>query len=372
VTSQHHISATSRNGESLPLKGFDYIEIYVGNASHAMHFYRTTFGFTPVAYKGLETNEGDHASFVMEQGDIRLILTAAISPDSAVAEHVRWHGDSVKDIAFAVDDAAHAFEFAVKRGARPVLEPTKIEDESGSITKATIATFGETVHSFIQREASAPTCWPTFLNLERMPPTRTAELNAIDHVAISVEQGELDTWINFYKEVMGFHQSHQEDVATNQSAMNSKVVQDSTGYVKFPIMEPAPGKRKSQIEEFIAFHRGAGAQHVALLSNDIVQTVGYLRENNIDFLRTPETYYKMLDSRVGKIEEDIADLRRNNILVDRDRWGYLLQVFTKPLQSRPTLFFEVIQRVGARGFGGGNIKALFEALEREQALRGNL
>lgn len=363
----------ARGDGPLTLKGFEYVELYVGNANHEAHFYRTTLGFNPVAYAGLETGTRDRVSYLMEQGNIRFLLTAATSPESQVAEHVLLHGDSVKDIAFRVGDAARAFETAVERGATPVSEPTVIEGEAGSIVKASVATFGHTIHSFIQRDDSAHlSLFPPYRPLPAARDVWSAGLTEIDHVAVSVEQGELDRWIAFYENVMGFHQSHHQDIATERSAMHSKVVEDSSGVIKFPIMEPAPGKGKSQIEEYLAFHRGAGAQHVALLSANIVETVRALRENNLEVLRTPDTYYKMLEDRIGNIDEDLSSLHELNILADRDRWGYLLQIFTRPMQRRPTLFLEVIQRVGARGFGGGNVEALFKAVEREQAMRGNL
>jgi 4-hydroxyphenylpyruvate dioxygenase len=354
------------------LKGFDYIEFYVGNAQQAAHFYRTAFGFLPVAYAGLETGERDRVSYVMEQGQVRLILTAATSPDSQVAEYVRLHGDGIKDIAFAVDDARRAFTAAVRRGATPVMEPSVIEDQNGRTIKATIATCGHTVHSFTERDGSQRTFFPPYRAIAKALPAVSTGLEMIDHIAISVEKGALDQWVGFYKDVLDFHQSHQEDIFTEYSAMNSKVVQNGNGSIKFPIMEPASGRRKSQIEEYLEFNHGPGAQHVAFLSDDIVETVRLLRENNIEFLSSPVTYYQMLESRIGEIAEDLDSLRELNILADRDQWGYLLQIFSKPLQSRPTLFIEVIQRAGARGFGGGNIRALFEAVEREQALRGNL
>lgn len=362
-----------QENDSLTLKGFDYVELYVGNASHAAHFYRTAFGFRPVAYTSLETGNRDRVSYVMEQGNIRLILTAAVTPDSLVAEHVRKHGDSVKDIAFTVDNAANVFEAAISRGAQPVMEPTVFESETGLLKKATIRSFGNTVHSFIERDGTPPALgFPEYRQVPKQLGATSVGLTEIDHIAICVEEGKLDEWIDFYRNVLSFHQSHQEDIATNLSAMNSKVVQNKGGEIKFPIMEPARGRRKSQIEEYLAFNQGAGSQHVAFLSANIVESVSALRDNAIEFLPTPNTYYQMLAARVGEICEDIASLQETNILVDRDEWGYLLQVFTRPLQSRPTLFGEIIQREGARGFGGGNIKALFEALEREQELRGNL
>ncbi len=371
---------TSQNGDSVrlkrdvfvPIKGFDYIELYVGNAYQAAHFYRTAFGFLPAAYAGPETGERDRVSYLMEQGQVRLILTAATSPESQVAEHVRLHGDSIKDIAFVVDDARQAFAVVVKRGAAAVMEPSIFEDHDGRLIKATIATCGHTVHSFIQREGSQHAFFPQYRAITKALPALSSGLEVIDHVAISVEKGALDQWVDFYKSILDFHQSHQEDVFTEYSAMNSKVVQNGNGSIKFPVMEPALGRRKSQIEEYLEFNKGPGAQHVAFSSSNIVETVRLLQKNSVEFLRSPDTYYEMLESRIGEINEDINSLRELNILADRDQWGYLLQIFSKPLQSRPTLFIEIIQRIGARGFGGGNIRALFEAVEREQALRGNL
>lgn len=355
------------------LKDFDYLEFYVGNAHQAAHFYRTAFGFTPLAYSGLETGTRRSVSYVIEQRNIRLMLTSALDSNDPIAEHVKLHGDGVKDIAFTVPDAGRAFEAAVKRGARPVMEPTLIEDDDGQVIKATIATFGDTVHSLIQRRDYGGKFLPGYMPVKNpMPSPLSTHLAAVDHVAVSIEPGRLDEWVEFYNSVMGFHVSHEEDVETEYSAMNSKVVQNSTGRIKFPMVEPAQGKRKSQIEEYLAFYHGAGVQHVALLSSDIVQTVRALRAGGNEFLPTPNAYYGMLEDRVGKIEEDVDALREQNILVDRDEWGYLMQIFTKPLQGRPTVFMEAIQRKGARGFGSGNIKALFQALEREQAMRGNL
>ena len=372
MTNQQVGLARSKRDDFVSLKGIDYIELYVGNARQAAHFYRTAFGFHPVAYAGLETGERDCASFVMEQGRIRIILTSATSPESPVAEHLRLHGEGIKDIAFVVDDAAHAFAVAVARGATPVMDPSVFENQDGRLIKSTIGACGHTVHSFIQRDGLQNALLPWRRAIPKSSPTLSTGLEAIDHIAISVEEGALDRWIAFYKNVLDFHQTHQEDVFTEYSAMNSKVVQNDNGSVKFPFMEPARGRRKSQIEEYLEFNRGPGAQHVAFLSNNIVETVRLLRENSIEFLPSPDTYYQMLEGRIGQIAEDIDSLRELNILVDRDQWGYLLQIFSRPLQSRPTLFVEIIQRVGARGFGSGNIRALFEAVEREQAMRGNL
>lgn len=356
----------------LQFKAIDHVEFYVGNARQATHFYRTAFGFKPVAFAGLETGVRDRVSFIVEQNNIRLVLTSALGPDGPIAEHVKLHGDGVKDIALAVDDAVGAFDEAVRRGARPIMEPTVLEDDERHIVKATIAAYGDTVHSFIQRSANDGGLLPGYQPVKIDLPATSTGLASIDHVAISVEAGKLDYWIDFYNDVLGFRQSHQENIFTEYSAMNSKVVQNSTSLIKFPIMEPADGKRKSQIDEYLHSHCGPGAQHIAVLSSDIVKTVKALRDNGIEFLATPRTYYDRLEERIGEIDGDLDELRELNILVDRDGWGHLMQVFTKPLQSRPTVFLEIIQRKGARGFGAGNIKALFQALEHEQALRGNL
>jgi 4-hydroxyphenylpyruvate dioxygenase len=350
----------------------DYVEFYVGNARQAEHYFRTAYGFRPVAYTGLETGLRDRASFLVEQGGVRFIITAPLGPDGHVAEHVRRHGDGVRDIAFAVEDVEAAFAEAVMRGARPIEEPAACESENGRLMKATIGVFGDTIHTLIERENGATRSLPDFRALEDPPPARGVGLHSIDHIAITVESGQLDRWVGFYKHGTGFHQSHQEDVATEYSGMNSKVVQNHRGRIKFPIMEPAQGRRRSQIEEYLAFYGGPGAQHLAVATDDILSTVKALRANGVEFLSAPDSYYETLEQRVGWIEEDVAELREQRILVDLDETGYLMQIFTKPLGSRPTIFLEIIQRKGARGFGGGNIKALFEAVEREQARRGNL
>jgi 4-hydroxyphenylpyruvate dioxygenase len=368
------ISVTEQCSPSraLQFKGFDYIELYVGNAHQAAHFYRTAFGFTPIAYAGLETGVRDRTSYVVKQGDIFLMLTSALGPESRIAEHVKLHGDGIKDVALTVPDSVYAFEETVKRGARPIMEPTVYEDEEGYIIKSTVAAFGDTVHSFIHRENYEGNFFPRFLPINHPLDTRPTGLLAIDHVAVSVERETLESWVEFYQSVMDFHPSHEEDVSTEYSAMNSKVVQNDRGSVIFPLVEPAPAKRKSQIEEHLEFYRGPGVQHIAFSSDDIYSTIRLLRANGNQFLSTPDSYYDMLEDRLGRLDESLAELRELNILVDRDRWGYLMQVFTKPLQGRPTVFLEILQRKEARGFGGGNIKALFEANEREQAVRGNL
>ena len=356
----------------LQIKNIDYVEFYVGNASQAAHFYRMAFGFTPIAFSSLETGARDRTSFVLQQNDVTLIFTSALSPDSPLAEHVRVHGDSVKDIAFNVDDVPYTFAETVRRGARPVMEPTFFDQKEGRFVKATVAAYGDTVHSFIHREGVDNRFFPGYESFKNPPPVMPIGLTAFDHIAACVEPNTLRNWFDFYIDVFDFHHSHQEDIVTENTAMNSGVVENSNGRVKFPLMEPATSKHSSQIEEYLEFHHGPGAQHIALLSDDIVQTIRALRTNGIDFLYTPDTYYETLEERVGTLDVDKQSLRDLGILVDQDKWGTMFQVFSKPLHGRPTAFMEIIQRKGARGFGGGNIKALFEAIEREQALRGNL
>ncbi len=365
----------TRENDLLQLDGIDYIEMYVGNARQAAHFYRTVFGFAPIAYAGLETGVRDRASYVLQQRKIRLVVTAPLGPEGEIAQHVRLHGDGVKDIAFTVADARAAWQFAVANGARTVMEPAVIEGQKGVIVKATIRAYGDTVHSFVERKDYHGTFAPRYRAIKNPPPVRATGLAAIDHVVGNVELGHMDEWVDYYHRVLGFRQLihfSDDDIATEYSALMSKVMANGTGRIKFPINEPAEGRRKSQIEEYLDYYRGPGVQHLALETGDIVDTVRKLRANGVDFLRTPSTYYDALLDRVGKIDEDIDALRELGILVDRDDEGYLLQIFTRPLQDRPTLFFEVIQRKGARGFGAGNFKALFEAIEREQELRGNL
>ena len=360
------------------ITGFAYIEYYVGNARQAAHFWRTAYGFKPIAYCGLETGVRDRTSIFMLQNDIRLLLTSAIDRHSPIARHVNQHGDDVKDIAFEVEDASAAYEAAVMRGAEPLMPPTVFEDDMGSMTKATISAFGDTVHSFIERktlavrDSASDSYFPNFEFVRHAPSVVPTGLRQIDHVAVCVQPSKLEEMVGFYSDVLGFHHSHTEDVLTEYSSMNSKVVENRTGHIKFALVEAGAGKRKSQIEEYLSFHEGPGAQHVAFSSHDITATVRALRANGNEFLRVPDTYYQALRSRIGDIDEDVEVLRGLNILADRDQWGYLMQIFSKPILDRPTIFTEIIQRKKARGFGGGNIRALFEALEREQALRGNL
>jgi 4-hydroxyphenylpyruvate dioxygenase len=358
---------------AIRLDGIDHVELYVGNAYQAAHFYRAMFGFKPVARAGLETGMRDRLSIVMEQGDIRLVLTSGLDPDSPISRHAALHGDGVKDVAFRVDDVAAAFHTAVKRGARVVAEPHVHEDERGRVVRATIGAPGDTVHSLVERQGFGDALFPGFEAITDAPRTNPVGFVEVDHVAVSMEQGQLDQWIQFYKEVLGFHQSHHEMVWTKHSAMNSKVVEDASGKIKFPIVEPAHNGGKSQVQEYLNFNHGAGAQHVAFLSNDIRSTVRAIRENGVNFLRVPSTYYEVLEERVGPIDPAMmVELQELGILVDTEDDGRLLQIFSEPIEARPTMFVEVIERQGALGFGSGNIKALFEAVEREQERRGNI
>jgi 4-hydroxyphenylpyruvate dioxygenase len=359
----------------MPLDGWDHVELWVGNAKQAAYFYEHAFGFTRTAYTGPETGVRDRASYVLEQGEIRLVLTTALREDHEIARHHARHGDGVRDIALMVPDAAEAYRQAVQRGARAVREPTRIEDEDGVVELAAIATYGDTIHTFVDRSNYGGAFLPGFVSVSENGSARGAGLLSIDHIVGNVELGRMDQWVEFYERVFGMTNIlhfGDDQIQTEYSALMSKVMSDGTGKIKFPINEPAEGKRKSQIEEYIEFYNGAGAQHIALASENIVGTVTDLKSRGVAFLETPDTYYEDAPDRVGEIEEDYAELREHKILVDRDDDGYLLQIFTKTAQDRPTLFFEVIERHGARGFGDGNFKALFEAIEREQALRGNL
>jgi 4-hydroxyphenylpyruvate dioxygenase len=359
----------------LPIQAIDYVEFYVGNAKQAAHYYRTAFGFTPKAYAGLETGVRDRTSYLLEQGEVRLVLTGALSAESPIAEHVRMHGDGVKDIALRVADCEAAFRETTQRGAKAIMPPTEFKDDYGVLKKATIATYGDTVHTFVERK-DYHGCWaPGFRRIEGGSPAKGVGLAAIDHIVGNVELHQMLTWVKFYEDMMGFTQFQtfdDKDISTEYSALMSKVMAGGKGKVKFPINEPAEGRKKSQIQEYIDFYGGPGAQHIALITGDILGTVEQLQKNGVEFLATPGSYYDQLADRIGPIPEPMDELRRLNILVDKDDEGYLLQIFTKPVEDRPTVFFEIIQRKGARGFGAGNFKALFEAIEREQALRGNL
>jgi 4-hydroxyphenylpyruvate dioxygenase len=358
----------------MPIDGWDHVELWVGNAKQAAYFYEHAFGFTPVAYSGPETGVRERASYVLDQGEIRLVLSTALREDHEIARHAARHGDGVKDIALAVPDATEAYRQAVQRGARGVVEPHVVEDEFGRVELSAIATYGETIHSFVNRADYAGLYLPGYGALEAQPQEGVG-LSAIDHCVGNVELGRMNHWVEFYERSFGMTEMihfSDEDISTEYSALMSKVMTGGEGKIKFPINEPAEGKRKSQIEEYLEFYSGPGIQHVAMTTSDIVGTVESLQRRGVRFLNTPDAYYEDVPERVGEIDEDYADLRRLGILADRDDDGYLLQIFTKTAQDRPTLFFEVIERHGARGFGDGNFKALFEAIEREQALRGNL
>ncbi|MHB1935507.1 MAG: 4-hydroxyphenylpyruvate dioxygenase [Acidobacteriaceae bacterium] len=372
VTEQLH-SSTAK--DFLPLNGTDYVEFYVGNARQAAYFYRAAFGMKLVAYAGPETGLRDRASYVVEQGKVRFVLTTPLRPDNEIADHIAKHGDGIKDIALWVDDATSAWLETTRRGARSVREPWTLEDKHGTVTMASIATYGDTVHTFVERKNYRGIFLPGFQAVTHDPVARPVGLKFIDHVVGNVGWNEMNAMVDFYRDVMGFEmfQSFDDkDISTEYSALMSKVMSNGNGRVKFPINEPAEGRKKSQIEEYLDFYQGPGAQHLALATDDILTTVGKLREQGVEFLRVPETYYEELESRVGNIDEPMEELKRLNLLVDRDEEGYLLQIFTRPVEDRPTVFFEIIQRKGGRSFGKGNFKALFEAIEREQGLRGNL
>jgi 4-hydroxyphenylpyruvate dioxygenase len=358
-----------------PIRGFDHLEFHVGNARQAAVFYADVFGFRPTAYRGLETGARDAASYVLEQGSIRFVLTTALTPDHPAARSVLQHGDGVAAIAIEVPDAARAYREAVARGAAGAQPPREERDGAGVLRSASIRIYGDTLLEFVERGGYAGAFAPGFQPIEGRPASPGAGLVAIDHVVGNVELGGMDRWVRFFAETMGFTQLvHFDDktITTEYSALMSKVMQDGTGRIKFPINEPAAGRRKSQIQEYLEWHRGPGVQHIACISDDIVETVSRMRDRGVEFLRVPPTYYEDLEARIGKIDEPTEALAELGILADRDDEGYLLQIFTQCVEDRPTLFFEVIQRRGARGFGEGNFKSLFEAIEREQALRGNL
>lgn len=354
------------------LEKFDYVQLYVGNAYQSMQFFRSVYGFTPIAYSGLETGVRSHTSYVLAQGNARLIVTSPLEPSSLLAHEVRLHGDAVKEVAFTVHDAAETFNTALLHGACPVMEPTKLEDDSGEMTVASIASAGRVVHAFIERNKYHGTFMPGYQSLPVHSEQQPDCLFELDHVALSFPAGQLDQATEYYATILDLELKHVENIVTPRSAMNSKVVENSSSTVRFPMMEPGEGKQKSQIEEYLKYNQGPGVQHLAFSCNDIISSVRRVLAQGAQFLPTPKAYYDILPERVGPIAQDIATLRDLNILVDQDEWGYLLQIFSKPVTSRPTLFLELIQRQGARGFGSGNIRALFDAVEREQALRGNL
>jgi 4-hydroxyphenylpyruvate dioxygenase len=359
----------------LPLNGTDYIEFYVGNAKQSALYYQHCMGFELVAYAGPETGQRDRASYVLQQNKIRFVLTTALSPDSPVAEHVRIHGDGVKVLALWVDDARKAFSETTSRGGSAFQEPVVLKDEFGEVVVSSIRTYGETIHTFVERKNYKGPFLPGYKGRKSLLKPEPIGLKYIDHCVGNVELGKMNNWVDFYEKVMGFKllvTFDDNDISTEYSALMSKVVSNGNGYIKFPINEPAEGKKKSQIEEYLDFYKGPGVQHIAIATDDIIFTVKELRRRGMEFLYVPETYYEDVLDRVGKINEDLKELKDQNILIDRDEEGYLLQIFTKPIQDRPTVFFEIIERNGAKSFGKGNFKALFESIEREQALRGNL
>lgn len=359
----------------LPINGTDYLELYVGNAKQSAHYYKTAFGFQSVAYAGPETGIRDRASYVLQQGKIRLVLTTALKSDHPVSEHVKKHGDGVKILALWVDDARSAFEETTKRGAKAYQEPITTKDEYGEVVTSGVYTYGETIHMFVERKNYKGIFMPGYQPYSSTYNPKETGLLYVDHCVGNVGWGRMNETVKWYEDVMGFANIltfDDKQINTEYSALMSKVMSNGNGYVKFPINEPAEGKKKSQIEEYLDFYEGEGVQHIAVATNDIITTVRELRARGVEFLDTPDTYYEDLFARVGKIDEDIAPLQELKILVDRDEEGYLLQIFTKPVEDRPTLFFEIIQRKGAKSFGAGNFKALFESIEREQAKRGNL
>ncbi|CAN5435674.1 4-hydroxyphenylpyruvate dioxygenase [soil metagenome] len=361
----------------LPLKRIDHLEFYVGNAKQSAVYFQYAFGFTLTGYSGLETGNREYASYLLEQGKIKFVLTTPYSGDNDIAKHHILHGDGVKDIAIEVDDATSSYNETTKRGAVGVRAPEKLEDENGYIIRSSIKTYGDTIHSFIERKNYKGLFMPGFKDPgnKAVKNIKDTGLKAVDHIVGNVELGMMNEMVKFYAHTMGFNQLisfDDKEISTDYTALMSKVMQNGSGKIKFPINEPAPGKKKSQIEEYLDFYKTGGAQHIALITGNILETVGELQNRGVEFLRVPTTYYRELQDRVGKIEENVDDLEKLGILVDRDEDGYLLQIFSKPIQDRPTVFIEVIQRKGAKSFGKGNFKALFEAIEREQELRGTL
>ena len=359
----------------MPIKGTDYIELYVSNSKQAAHFYKSAMGFRSLAYVGLETGCKDRESYVLEQDKIRLVLTSPLKSGTDIGKHIDKHGDGVKVTAFWVDDATYAYNEALKRGATHFMSPTIEEDENGKVVRSGIHTYGEVVHIFVERKDYKGVFLPGYKKWETNYETEGVGLKFVDHMVGNVALGEMNKWVEFYEKVMGFVQIKSfddKDISTKYTALMSKVMSSGDGRIKFPINEPALGLKKSQIDEYLEFYEGAGVQHIAVATDNIIETVQALQSRGIDFLKVPTTYYDVLEERVGKIDEDIDALRKLGVLVDRDEEGYLLQIFTKTVQARPTMFFEIIQRKGATSFGKGNFKALFEAIEREQALRGTL
>jgi len=371
------VQDTDTAKDFLPLKRIDHLEFYCGNAKQSTFFYQYVMGFKLTGYSGLETGNREKTSYLLEQGKIKFVLSSPLTDDNFIAEHHKRHGDGVRDIAIEVDDATKSYFETTSRGAKSVLEPTEFKDENGVLIRSAIQTYGDTIHSFVERKNYNGLFMPGFVSAEHrsVAGIKDTGLKAVDHIVGNVELGTMNDWVKFYAHTMGFNQLisfDDKDISTDYTALMSKVMQNGTGKIKFPINEPAAGKKKSQIEEYLDFYKSAGAQHIAMSTANILETVNELKSRGLEFLTIPTTYYKELVERVGKIDEDISDLEKLGILVDRDEDGYLLQIFSKPVEDRPTVFFEIIQRKGARSFGKGNFKALFEAIEREQDLRGTL
>ncbi|MDI9871549.1 4-hydroxyphenylpyruvate dioxygenase [Flectobacillus roseus] len=375
LVSENTLVPAEATTDFLPLNGTDYIEMYVGNARQSAHYFQTAFGFQPLAYAGLSTGLKDRESYVLIQDKIRLVLTTPLVANTEIGRHIDLHGDGVKAVALWVDDARSAFDETTKRGAVAVFEPTEESDKNGSVVRSAIKTYGDTIHVFVERKAYQGIFLPNFVAWNPSYQPSDLGLKYVDHMVGNVGWNEMNTWTTFYEKVMGFTQMvsfDDKDISTEYTALMSKVMSNGNGRIKFPINEPAEGKKKSQVEEYLDFYGGSGVQHIAVATDNILETVQGMMARGVEFLQVPSNYYDSLLERVGQIDEEIESLRALNILVDRDEEGYLLQIFTKPVVSRPTVFFEIIQRKGAKSFGKGNFKALFEAIEREQALRGTL
>ncbi len=368
-------NTTEVEKDLFPLLGTDYVEFYVANAKQASYYYQTAFGFECVAYRGPETGSSDAITYVLQQGKVRFLITSSLNPESEVSKHVALHGDGVKVLALWVDDAEYSFKTALERGAKEAIGLQKTSDDNGEIVTASIHTYGDTIHTFVERKNYKGVFMPGFEPKTTTVPVKSVGLQYVDHCVGNVELGGMNKWVQFYQDVMGFKlliTFDDKDISTKYTALMSKVVSNGNGYVKFPINEPAQGLKKSQIEEYLDYYKSAGVQHIAIATNNIIETVDQLRKNGVEFLQVPDTYYDTVMDRVGSIQESLVELKRLNILIDRDEEGYLLQIFTKPVQDRPTVFYEIIQRRGAKSFGKGNFKALFEAIERDQELRGTL
>ncbi len=377
TSAETQIDDNKTTEDFLPLKRIDYLEFYSGNAKQSAFFYQYVMGFKLTGYSGLETGNREKASYLMEQGKIRFVLSSPLTDDNFIAEHHKRHGDGVRDIAMEVDDATKSYVETTNRGAKGVLKPTEYKDDNGVIIKSAIQTYGDTIHTFVERKNYKGLFMPGFVSAEHkaVKGIKDTGLKAVDHIVGNVELGRMNEWVKFYAHTMGFNQLisfDDKDISTDYTALMSKVMQNGNGRIKFPINEPAPGKKKSQIEEYIDFYKSGGAQHIAMSTANILETVNELKSRGLEFLTVPTSYYRELEARVGKIDEDVSELEKLGVLVDRDEDGYLLQIFSKPIEDRPTVFFEIIQRKGARSFGKGNFKALFEAIEREQELRGTL